>query len=141
MTPPNPIFDSNLTLSVPPDLEVRSRAISERSKNLIVQAGAGTGKTTIINIIIQFFGKQNISGVELQKLDDKFEIEKTRNKLINIFDDLSSKPIKYVGNFKGLVTNSSMRGRIKHIQNEIEWRNRCKGLFACNVLPQIKEYF
>ena len=110
------------------------------SKAFMLYGETGTGKTTIINIIRQFFGKQNISGVELQKLDDPFQIEKTRNKLINIFDDLSSKPIKFVGNFKGLVTNSSMRGSIKHVQGEIEWDNRCKGLFACNTLPTIKDY-
>ncbi len=110
------------------------------SKAFMLYGETGTGKTTIINIIEQFFGKQNISGVELQKLDDPFQIEKTRNKLINIFDDLSSRPIKFVGKFKGLVTNSSMRGSIKHVQAEVEWINRCKGLFACNVLPTIKEY-
>lgn len=110
------------------------------SKAFMLYGDTGTGKTTIINIIRQFFGNQNISGVELQKLDDKFEIEKTRNKLINIFDDLSSKPIEYVGNFKALVTNSRLYGRIKHVQYEIDWENRCKGLFACNVLPAIKYY-
>lgn len=110
------------------------------SKAFMLYGDTGTGKTTIINIVRQFFGNQNISGVALQKLDDKFEIEKTRNKLINIFDDLSSKPIEYVGNFKALVTNSRLYGRIKHIQNEIDWLNRCKGLFACNVLPAIKYY-
>lgn len=110
------------------------------SKAFMLYGETGTGKTTAINIITQLIGFENISGIELQKLDDKFELEKTRNKLINIFDDLSSKPIKYVGNFKKLVTNTWLYGRIKFIQEEIKWINRCKGLFACNVLPKIKEY-
>jgi len=62
------------------------------------------------------------------------------NLKLNLFDDLSSKPIKFVGNFKKLVTNTYLYGRIKHVQMEIRWKNRCKGLFACNVLPKIKEY-
>ena len=60
--------------------------------------------------------------------------------LINIFDDLSSRPIEFVGNFKKLVTDSWLSGRMKNIQKEIKWRNRCKGLFACNVLPKPKKY-
>ena len=100
----------------------------------------GTGKTSVINIITQFIGFENTAGVELQYLDTKFEIEKTRNKMLNIFDDLSSQPIEFVGNFKKLVTNTWLYGRIKHVQDEVRWKNKCKGLFACNVLPRIKKY-
>jgi len=110
------------------------------SKAFMLYGDTGTGKTTAINIISRFVGHNNISGIELQVLDDKFELEKTRNKLINIFDDLSNKPIEYVGNFKKLVTNTFLFGRIKFLQNEIRWKNRCKGLFACNILPTIKQY-
>lgn len=109
-------------------------------KAFMLYGQTGTGKTTVINIITQFIGFNNTSGVELQYLDVKFEIEKTKDKLINIFDDLSSRPIKYVGNFKKLVTNTWLYGRIKHLQNEVRWINRCKCLFACNDLPSIKEY-
>ena len=110
------------------------------SKAFMLYGETGTGKTTALNIVTQFIGYENIAGIELQVLDDKFELEKTRNKLINLFDDLSSKPIKYVGNFKKLVTNTWLYGRIKFIQDEIKWKNRCKGVFAGNVLPKIKEY-
>lgn len=110
------------------------------SKAFMLYGDTDSGKTTALNIITQIIGNENMSGIELQKLDDKFELEKTRNKLVNIFDDLSSKPMTYVGNFKKLVTNSSLYGRIKFLQDEIHWINRCKGLFACNVLPTIKEY-
>lgn len=110
------------------------------SKAFMFYGETGTGKTTAINIITQFIGQNNISGIELQSLNDKFELEKTRNKLVNIFDDLSSRPIKYVANFKKLVTDSYLYGRIKFLQKEIGWKNKCKGLFACNQLPKIEEY-
>lgn len=113
---------------------------TQYGKAFMFYGQTGTGKTTAINIITQFIGYKNISGIELQKLDDKFELEKTRNKLINIFDDLSNRPLEYVGNFKKLVTNTWLYGRIKFLQSEIKWKNRCKGLFACNILPKIKEY-
>jgi putative DNA primase/helicase len=109
-------------------------------KGFMLYGDTGTGKTTVINIIKRFVGMNNISGISLQDLDVKFELEKTRNKLINIFDDLSSRPLGYVGNFKRLVTNSTLHGRIKFQQREIKWNNRCKGLFSCNYLPKIKEY-
>lgn len=110
------------------------------SKAVMFYGPTGTGKTTALNIIYQFIGLENTSGIELQMLDVKFEIEKTRNKLANIFDDLGSRPIKYVGNFKGLVTNKYMKGRIKNIQYEVQWLNKCKCIFSCNELPQIKKY-
>ena len=113
---------------------------NQYSKAFMFYGQTGTGKTTAINIITRFIGFDNISGIELQLLDDKFELEKTRNKLLNVFDDLSNKPLEYVGNFKKLVTNTYLFGRIKFLQEEIRWENRCKGLFACNVLPKLKEY-
>ena len=109
-------------------------------KAFMLYGGTGTGKTTAINIMTQFIGYDNISGVELQKLDDNFEITKTKDKLINIFDDLSSRPIEYVGNFKKLVTNTWMYGRRKFVQEETKWKNRCKPLFASNVLPLPSKY-
>ena len=110
------------------------------SKAFMFYGETGTGKTTVLNIIYRFVGMENISGIELQNLDDKFELPKTRNKLVNIFDDLSSKPIRYVGNFKKLVTNTNMHGRIKFMQDEVQWKNRCKCIFACNVLPRPAKY-
>ena len=109
-------------------------------KAFMLYGPTGTGKTSALNIILKLIGFNNTSGIELQKLEDKFELENTRNKLVNVFDDLSSKPIEFVGNFKKLVTNKYLYGRIKHIQELIRWINRCKGLFACNELPTIKEY-
>lgn len=100
----------------------------------------GTGKTSSLNIILSLIGFENTSGVELQLLDVNFELEKTRNKLLNIFDDLSSKPITFVGNFKKLVTNKWLYGRIKHVQEEARWKNKCKGIFACNDLPPLSKY-
>lgn len=100
----------------------------------------GTGKTTVINIIVKFIGFNNTSGVELQLLNKPFELVKTRDKLLNVFDDLSNMPISLVGNFKKLITNIYLYGRIKHVQAEPRWRNKCKALFACNILPKIKEY-
>ena len=110
------------------------------SKGFMFYGETGTGKTTALNIITRMIGYENISGIELQLLDDKFELEKTRNRILNLFDDLSSRPIEFVGNFKKLVTNTYLYGRIKHVQAEVRWKNRCKGVFACNVLPHIKEY-
>jgi putative DNA primase/helicase len=89
-------------------------------KAFVIHGVADSGKTTFIDL-----GK-------------RFKRANTRDKLVNIYDDLSfHKKIQDLSVFKTIVTNPSLSGELKHIQALGTWRNYCKQVFTCNQLPPI----
>src|SRR3990167_2287490 len=83
-------------------------------KALIIVGPKDTGKTTFLNLIEAFIGKDNISGVSLQKLaGDRFSTASLYRKYANIYDDMSAKDITDNALFKMATGSSSMTGENK----------------------------
>ena len=87
-------------------------------------------------MIRTFLGEENTQAVSLQNLDKPFQKAHLRGKLANIYDDLPIKKLNYIANFKEAVTNKTLRGNIKFVQEKVRWENFCKELFTCNNLPE-----
>ena len=105
-------------------------------KAFIFFGEASSGKTTFIEMIREFLGEDNTQAVSLQNLDKPFQKSHLRGKLANIYDDLPIKKLTYIANFKEAVTNKTLRGQIKFIQELVKWPNFCKQIFTCNNLPE-----
>ena len=108
-------------------------------KAVILCGERDTGKTTLLNIIEAFIGKDNISGVSLQKIgSDKFATAALYQKYLNSFDDLSFKDIKENGNFKMATGGGSMGAENKY-ESTFKFENFAKLIFSANKIPIAKD--
>ena len=108
-------------------------------KAFIFFGEASSGKTSFIEMIRIFLGVKNIQDISIQKINQRFQMGNLRNKLANIYDDLPIKKIGYIQNFKQIVTNKTLTGELKGIQDLVTWDNYCKQIYTCNTLPEIGE--
>ena len=108
-------------------------------KSFIFFGEASSGKTTFIELVRTFLGYNNIQDKSIQRINERFQMGTLRNKLANIYDDLSVKKLKYIQNFKQITTNKTLTSEIKGIQEPITWKNFCKQIYTCNKLPEVNE--
>ena len=80
-----------------------------------------------------------ISQLRLQSLSGKFQVIKTKGKILNIWDDLPKSKVGISDMFRLIVTNKVLSGRVKYVVDNVSWYNRCKLLFTCNTLPPVEK--
>jgi putative DNA primase/helicase len=108
-------------------------------KAMILVGEKDTGKSTVIKLFERFVGKENASGVSLQKMtSDKFASSHLYNKHINVYDDLSFRDINDNGQFKIATGGSVMTGE-KKFGEQFQFENFSKLTFACNKIPDVKD--
>ncbi len=110
-------------------------------KAIILFGEKDTGKTVLLNILTKFIGgNRNISGISLQRIasKDKFSIKFLKDKLINIYDDLSSDDLKDSGGFKIAVGGGFATGEHK-FGDSFQFLNYAKNIFATNMIPSVKD--
>ena len=106
----------------------------------MILVGAGrNGKSTFLDMLIRFLGKDNIRQIPLQDLDKPFKLYNLKNIMANIVADLPLRDIRDTGNAKRIVTDNVLSGDIKNIQGDFNFDNRCKMLYSCNALPKSKD--
>ena len=110
-------------------------------KKAIIFVGEGdTGKTTLLETIINLLGRDNISSISLQKMtSDKFAGANLYEKHGNLVDELSAKDISDTGNFKIATGGGSVTGEYK-FGNQFSFLNFSKFTFACNKIPDVKDF-
>lgn len=110
-------------------------------KKAIIFVGEGdTGKTTLLETIINMLGKENVSSVSLHKMSsDKFAAAHLYEKHGNIVDELSARDISDTGNFKIATGGGSISGEYK-FGNQFSFQNFAKFTFACNRIPDVTDF-
>lgn len=110
-------------------------------KKSIIFVGEGdTGKTTLMETIINLLGKNNISSVSLHKMSsDKFAAAHLYEKHGNLVDELSARDISDTGSFKIATGGGSISGEYK-FGNQFSFLNFSKFTFACNKIPDVKDF-
>lgn len=110
-------------------------------KKAIIFVGEGdTGKTTLLETIMNLLGRNNISSVSIQKMTvDKFSGAHLYEKHGNIVDELSAKDIQDTGNFKIATGGGSITGEYK-FGNQFSFHNFAKFTFACNKIPDVTDF-
>ncbi len=94
------------------------------------------GKSTLIRLIVNFLGAENVSSMTLQSLsEDKFAASELYNKLANLSADLPSRTLSNTGMFK-MLTGGDPISTARKYKGRIHWINRSKMLFSCNKIPE-----
>jgi len=97
------------------------------------------GKTTFLDLLTLFLGKDNVAHVTLQQMcEGKFELAEIYGKLVNVVDDLPSASLKAVGTLKWVTGNAPIMAQRKHKDPFTFWPT-VKMIFGCNKLPKPSE--
>lgn len=109
-------------------------------KALIIYGEPDTGKTTLVNLLINFIGDDNVSGLALQELGiaEKFRQIQLYEKFLNVKDDLDAYDVKRTGALK-TVTGLSRITAQRKFGDEFEFTNFAKMIFVGNTIPSTKD--
>lgn len=111
---------------------------NELRKCFILTGNGKNGKSTLLDILKELLGKENISSVSLDELNDRFKTFQLDGKLANIGDDISDKYIEDNSVFKKLVTGETVNVERKG-RDPYDFENYSKLIFSCNNLPRIND--
>ena len=104
---------------------------------LFIKGKAGSGKSTIKNVINAAVGNENIANVSIHKLSkDKFAAYGLINKLLNSCGDLSTADLQDPAEIKKLTGEFTIRVEAKG-KDAIDIKTHAKMLFLCNQFPFI----
>lgn len=111
-----------------------------RFEKAIMLTGTGSnGKSVFLDTLQALLGKDNVSNVELQELEEnRFKAAELLGKLANIFSDLDSRGLKSSTMFKTLVTGDYITSERKFGQ-PFQFKNYARLLFSANELPNSKD--
>ena len=105
---------------------------------LLIGEGAN-GKSTLLELIIGLLGKQNVSSIALQELENnRFAKAELYGKLANIYADLPDKALTHTGIFK-MLTGGDLISAERKFKGHIKFVNYAKLIFSCNKIPEARE--
>ena len=110
--------------------------VTSAQKCFILTGEAKSGKSTLISVISEILlGKENVSNVSWQALNEKFKPAELFGKLANTFSDLSMKTIYDNGMFKSLVGEDCITVEKKH-KDPFSFKSTARLIFSCNSIPK-----
>ena len=113
----------------------RSNALAGGKAFILTGTGAN-GKSTFLDMVKRLLGIQNISVLDLKKLNDRFSTVMMFGKVANIGDDISDEFVVDTAEFKKIVTGQSIDAEHKG-QPKFNFDPYCKLLFSANSIPRI----
>ena len=103
-------------------------------KFLILFGEGETGKSTLLRLLEQMIGRENISTLSLQKINERFMSADLRGKLLNACADIPSAKLETDDVIKQIVGEDVIHGEIKH-GDIFSFRNYAKLIFSANNIP------
>jgi P4 family phage/plasmid primase-like protien len=108
-------------------------------KAFMLLGDGSNGKSTFLNLLQTFLGKENYSNVTLQELCyNRFASANLYGKMANISADLPKTAIETAGRFKMLTGADTVSAEFKH-KNAFQFVNIAKMWYSCNEFPQTTE--
>lgn len=111
-------------------------ARNELGKAFILTGSGSNGKSTFLNMIKKMIGKQNLSVLDLKKLNDRFSTVMLFGKLANIGDDISDEFLIDASEFKKVVTGETIDAEYKG-KDKFDFEPYCKLIFSANNIPRM----
>lgn len=110
--------------------------VNRAQKCFVVVGEAGAGKSILLLVLNDILlGKENVSNVTWQALNERFKTAELFGKLANIFADLPTKNIDDNGIFKALVGEDYLTVEKKN-KNPFSFQPYARLLFSCNTIPR-----
>lgn len=107
-------------------------------KFMIVSGDGGLGKSVLLHLIQWAVGKQNISCLTLQNLNDRFSPVFLFGKLLNVYSDLPSTDMGEISGIKTIVGQDVVRGEYKGGKT-FGFQPYCKLLYSANQIPKSRD--
>jgi P4 family phage/plasmid primase-like protien len=108
-----------------------------QQKFLVLNGIGGSGKSTLIRLIENIVGSENISNVSLADLQQRFAVSGLANKILNSCADLSIDALEDTSILKKLLGEDSLRAELKG-KDAFSFKSYAKLIFSTNELPLIK---
>ena len=124
-------------------LEMFATALLRNTLNMekaVMLIGEGAnGKSTLLRTMTSVFGDKNVSAVSIHSLLwNRFSTASLDAKMLNIYGDISSKDLNYVGILKSIITGEEIEVEKKN-KGSFIMRPYVKMFFATNRLPEVNE--
>ncbi|MFH1031093.1 MAG: phage/plasmid primase, P4 family [Chloroflexota bacterium] len=108
-------------------------------KAFLLQGDGDNGKSTYLNLLKGFIGRENCSNVSWQSLEfNRFASSQLEGKMVNIFADLPSRSVDMTTAFKTLTGGDQVESE-KKFQNKSSFLNFAKLIFSANKPPVVKD--
>ena len=105
---------------------------------MLVGSGAN-GKSTLLNLIKNFLGKDNITSTSLQELEsNRFALARLLGKNANVYPDLPAQALFTTSRFKGATGEDPLTGEFK-FGKDFNFENYAKFIFSANVIPRTED--
>lgn len=110
------------------------KEIMEKFFVLVGEKGAN-GKSTLLEIIENILGSENVSNVDLGELgSDEYAAYELYSKLANIGDDLKGTALKESGTIKTMTSGKWLSVKVKY-KPRFKFRNYATMIYAANNIP------
>ena len=110
--------------------------VTRGQKCFVIVGEGGAGKSQLLLVLNDILlGKENVSNVSWQALNERFKTAELFGKLANIFADLPTKNIDDNGIFKALVGEDYLTVEKKN-KNPFSFQSTARLLFSCNNIPK-----
>jgi len=105
---------------------------------LLIGEGSN-GKSTLLNLLTKFLGKENVSSISLQDLDtNRFAVAELHGKLANVYADLPDRALNHTGKFK-MLTGGDIISAERKFKGHFTFINYAKLIFSCNKVPESRD--
>ena len=112
-------------------------SLNNAKKFFIFYGKSNSGKSVYLDLLSFLCGKENISNIPLQNLNDERYTGELFSKVLNIYNELPDRALKETGTIKSLVSDCDQTICKPLYQNPFSFRNRATLIFATNNLPNI----
>ena len=110
--------------------------VTRGQKCFVIVGEGGAGKSQLLLVLNDILlGRENVSNVSWQALNERFKPAELFGKLANIFADLPTKNIDDNGIFKALVGEDFLTVEKKN-RNPFSFQSTARLLFSCNTIPK-----
>ena len=110
--------------------------VTAAQKAFVIVGAGGAGKSVLLRVLNEvLLGKDNVSNVSWQSLNERFKVAELFGKLANIFADLPTYNLDGNGIFKALVGEDTLTVERKN-QHPFSFKSTARLLFSCNSIPR-----
>jgi len=111
-----------------------------RFQTAVMCIGDGSnGKSTLLEVLEEFLGRDNIANIPLQHLSGRFTTVKLFGKLANIYPDLPAAAFRETGVFKIVTGGDQIEAERKYRQEPVKFVNYAKMIFSANKIPETSD--